>query len=281
MIEVNKKTSKYNVNARYIISETFENGYKRFANEQVAAPPDKVALVATCLSFTLLAAILILTSFKYKDQMYIWLLLAGLCAALLARSVMKFMKARKEYLKSAGKPSTITKKRKKFYSLFSEGENLSDLPNVMPAGEFLPMVARLMGKQEEPLYNGVLRSIHEQLAAVNNPNLPMAKIITPFGDVFNQTKRRFYVVQEENKLVFFDADWMNPKGEIVCDIDDIVSFGRFSQYPSSINSAGGGKIKPDSVIIEIKDESNHVYFEMVSDSYNLVKKMLPSKLENK
>ena len=91
MIEVNKKTSKYNVNARYIISETFENGYKRFANEQVAAPPDKVALVATCLSFTLLAAILVLTSFKYKDQMYIWLLLAGLCAALLARSVMKFM----------------------------------------------------------------------------------------------------------------------------------------------------------------------------------------------
>ena len=89
------------------------------------------------------------------------------------------------------------------------------------------------------------------------------------------------MVQEENKLVFFDADWMNPKGEIVCDIDDIVSFGRFSQYPSSINSAGGGKIKPDSVIIEIKDESNHVYFEMVSDSYNLVKKMLPSKLENK
>ena len=39
MIEVNKKTSKYNVNARYIISETFEDGYKRFANEQVAAPP--------------------------------------------------------------------------------------------------------------------------------------------------------------------------------------------------------------------------------------------------
>lgn len=281
MIEVNKNTSKYNVNPRYMISDTFEDGYKRFANEQVAAPPDKVALIATALSFILLIAILILTSFTYKDQFYVWLALAALCVILLLRSVMKYTKARKEYLKAAGKPTTISKKRKRFYSLFSDGENLSDLPNVMSAGEFLPIVARLMGKQEEQLYNGVLRTIHEKLAAINNPNLPMAKIITPFGDVFNQTKRRLYVVEEDNKLIFFDADWMNPKGEIVCDMENIVSFGRFSQYPSNINSAGGGKIKPDSVIIEIKDETNHIYFEMVSDLYNYVKKMLPSKLEKK
>lgn len=281
MIEVNKNTSKYNVNPRYMISDTFEDGYKRFANEQVAAPPDKVALIATALSFVLLIAILILTSFTYKDQFYVWLALAALCVILLLRSVMKYTKARKEYLKAAGKPTTISKKRKRFYSLFSDGENLSDLPNVMSAGEFLPIVARLMGKQEEQLYNGVLRTIHEKLAAINNPNLPMAKIITPFGDVFNQTKRRLYVVEEDNKLIFFDADWMNPKGEIVCDMENLVSFGRFSQYPSNINSAGGGKIKPDSVIIEIKDETNHIYFEMVSDLYNYVKKMLPSKLEKK
>lgn len=281
MIEVNKNTSKYNVNPRYMISDTFEDGYKRFANEQVAAPPDKVALIATTLSFILLIAILILTSFTYKDQFYVWLALAALCVILLLRSVMKYTKARKEYLKAAGKPTTISKKRKRFYSLFSDGENLSDLPNVMSAGEFLPIVARLMGKQEEQLYNGVLRTIHEKLAAINNPNLPMAKIITPFGDVFNQTKRRLYVVEEDNKLIFFDADWMNPKGEIVCDMENLVSFGRFSQYPSNINSAGGGKIKPDSVIIEIKDETNHIYFEMVSDLYNYVKKMLPSKLEKK
>lgn len=281
MIEVNKNTSKYNVNPRYMISDTFEDGYKRFANEQVAAPPDKVSLIATALSFILLIAILILTSFTYKDQFYVWLALAALCVILLLRSVMKYTKARKEYLKAAGKPTTISKKRKRFYSLFSDGENLSDLPNVMSAGEFLPIVARLMGKQEEQLYNGVLRTIHEKLAAINNPNLPMAKIITPFGDVFNQTKRRLYVVEEDNKLIFFDADWMNPKGEIVCDMENIVSFGRFSQYPSNINSAGGGKIKPDSVIIEIQDETNHIYFEMVSDLYNYVKKMLPSKLEKK
>lgn len=281
MIEVNKNTSKYNVNPRYMISDTFEDGYKRFANEQVAAPPDKVALIATALSFILLIAILVLTSFTYKDQFYVWLALAALCVILLLRSVMKYTKARKEYLKAAGKPTTISKKRKRFYSLFSDGENLSDLPNVMSAGEFLPIVARLMGKQEEQLYNGVLRTIHEKLAAINNPNLPMAKIITPFGDVFNQTKRRLYVVEEDNKLIFFDADWMNPKGEIVCDMENLVSFGRFSQYPSNINSAGGGKIKPDSVIIEIKDETNHIYFEMVSDLYNYVKKMLPSKLEKK
>ena len=208
MIEVNKNTSKYNVNPRYMISDTFEDGYKRFANEQVAAPPDKVSLIATALSFILLIAILILTSFTYKDQFYVWLALAALCVILLLRSVMKYTKARKEYLKAAGKPTTISKKRKRFYSLFSDGENLSDLPNVMSAGEFLPIVARLMGKQEEQLYNGVLRTIHEKLAAINNPNLPMAKIITPFGDVFNQTKRRLYVVEEDNKLIFFDADWI-------------------------------------------------------------------------
>ena len=116
MIEVNKNTSKYNVNPRYMISDTFEDGYKRFANEQVAAPPDKVALIATTLSFILLIAILILTSFTYKDQFYVWLALAALCVILLLRSVMKYTKARKEYLKAAGKPTTISKKRKRFYS---------------------------------------------------------------------------------------------------------------------------------------------------------------------
>ena len=42
MIEVNKNTSKYNVNPRYMISDTFEDGYKRFANEQVASANQKL-----------------------------------------------------------------------------------------------------------------------------------------------------------------------------------------------------------------------------------------------
>ena len=281
MIEVNEKTSKYNINPKQMIVQAFDESYARYANEQVAAPPDKVSVIATCISFVLLIAILILTSFTYPDQFLLWYGISGVCVILLARSVFKYVKARKEYLKAAGKPSTINKKRKKFFFLFSESENLGDVPNVMSAGSFLNIVSKHVGKQEETIFNAALRSIYEDLAEKNNPSLPVAKIVTPFGYVFNQAKRRFYLVQENGKLVFFDAEWMNPKGEIICDMADVVSFGRFSQYPSSINSAGGGKIKPDSVIIELKDSDNHLYFELISDQYQVVKKMLPSKLEIK
>ena len=281
MIEVNKTTRKYNINPKMLVAQAFDESYARYANEQVAAPPDKVSAISSCLSFSILIAILILTAFTYTENVMLWYGLAGLCLLLLGRSAYKYYKARKEYLNAAGKPSTINKKRKRFFALFSDSENLADLPDVMPAGSFVNAVSRHMGKQEEQIYNAALRSIHEELADKNNPNLPIAKIITPFGDVFNQTKRRFYLVEDCGKLVFFDAEWMNPKGEIVCDISDVVSFGKFSQYPSSINSAGGGKIKPDAVIIELKDSEHHIYFELIPDLYSTVKKLLPSKLEIK
>jgi hypothetical protein len=73
---------------------------------------------------------------------------------------------------------------------------------------------------------------------------------------------------------------MNPKGEIVCDEDDVISFGEYSKYPSSINKSGN-KIRQDAVILEIKDGDNHVFFEFQSESYAEIKKAVSSRKERK
>ena len=108
----------------------------------------------------------------------------------------------------------------------------------------------------------------------------MCKLITPLSEIFTQSRRRLYLKEDGKNLVFFDADWMNPAGEIVCVEDDVVSFGKFSQYPSSIN-AGGGKIRPDSVIVEIQDDANHIYIEFQDTEYERVKKIIPGRKEKK
>ena len=72
---------------------------------------------------------------------------------------------------------------------------------------------------------------------------------------------------------------MKPKGEIVCDEEDIVSFGEYSKY-SGINPAGG-KIRPDAVLVEIQDAENHIYFEFQNDSLPQLRKAFSGKKEKK
>ena len=98
MIEVNKTTRKYNINPKMLVAQAFDESYARYANEQVAAPPDKVSAISSCLSFSILIAILILTAFTYTENVMLWYGLAGLCLLLLGRSAYKYYKARKEYL---------------------------------------------------------------------------------------------------------------------------------------------------------------------------------------
>ncbi len=273
MIEI-KKTNKYTINPNVLIGDAFESAYTRYAEEQPVTPPDIVLPICTCLSMILLIIMFLLTAHKLKD--WVWLALSVLCLAFMIRSVYKYFKQNKDYKNAAGKPSTIKKKRNGFFALFMTPDK--DLPDSMLAGELLKLVSPHVGKQNDQVYNNALRELSETLALTNNPSYTLCKLVNACGDIFDQPKRRLYFKAEGNTLTFFDTDWMNPKGEISCSTNDVVSFGEYSKY-SGISSSG--KIRPDDIIVEIKDDNNHIFFEFRSDSKQEIKKALPSKIEKK
>lgn len=276
MIKINE-TKRYNVKPLEVISDAFETAYTRYAEEQPVAPPDLAMPVFTSLSMVLLFVLFLLTAFEYKAEKHIWFILAGLCIILAGRSCYKYFIQNKQYKQAAGKPSVVKAKRDGFFSFFQDDE---DLPETTTAANMLKMVSPIIGKQNDQVYNNALREMSEDLARINNPSLTMCKLLTPCGEIFKQSRRRLYFKDEGAYLVFFDTDWMNPLGEIVCDEDDVVSFGEYSKYPSDINKSGG-KIRQDSIIVEIKDADNHIFFEFQNDSYAELKKALSSRKEKK
>ncbi len=277
MIRV-EETKQYHVRAQSYVSDAFEQAYSRYADTQVAAPPDTVSMVFSIVSMLLVIAMLALTVYFYPDEKLIWLAIIAVFVFLTGRIIFKHIKARKAYLDAAGKPSTISLKKNNFFALFG---GIDAIPEVTTAADLQNRVRPLLGKQKDAIYNTALRSVSEDLVRINCPELPTCKLITPLAETFTQVRQRFFFKEESGSLIFFDCDWMNPKGQIVCDVNDIVSFGRYSQYTASINSAGGGKIRPDAVILEIQDESQHVYFEFPQQEYDTIRKRLPGKKEKK
>lgn len=277
MIKINK-TKRYDVKPLEVIGDAFETAYTRYAEEQPVTPPDITMPAFTSLSMGLLCVLFVLTALEYKDEKFTWFLLAGLCLLLAGRSCYKYFIQNKNYKQAAGKPSVVKAKREGFFAFFQDANK--SLPETTTAANMLKMVSPIIGKQNDQVYNTALREISEDLARKNNPSLTMCKLLTPCGDIFKQSRRRLYFKDEGAYLVFFDTDWMNPLGEIVCDEDDVVSFGEYSKYPSDINKSGG-KIRQDAIIVEVKDADNHIFFEFQHDSYAEIKKALSSKKEKK
>ena len=276
MIQI-KETERYNINPKALIGDAFETAYTRYAEEQPVTPPDLAMPIFTGISMALLCVLFILTAFEYTSEKVTWLILAALCLFIMARSAYRYIKQRTNYKKAAGKPSTIKTKRDNFFALFEKEEK--ELPETMPACDMLKLVSPIIGKQNDQVFNTALREISENIAGINNPSHTICKLVNPCGKIFDQAKRRLYFKEDSGKYIFFDSDWMNPKGEIICEEKDVVSFGEYSKY-SGINPSGG-KIRPNAVIIEIQDEENHIYFEFQADNSSQLKKLLPGKKEKK
>lgn len=272
-----KDTEKYNINPKILIGDAFETAYTRYAEEQPITPPDITMPIFTGISMALLCILFILTGLEYANEKATWFALSIVCIALGVYSATKYIKKNKQYRNAAGKPSTIKSKREKFFSLFQkQGE---ELPETMLAGEMLKIVSPIIGKQNDQVNNNAIREISEDLARINNPTLMICKLVNPCGKIFDQAKRRLYFKEENGKFVFFDSDWMKPKGEIICEENDIVSFGEFSKY-TGINPSGG-KIRQDAIIVEAQDSEYHIYFEFQSESLPQLKKAFSSKKEKK
>ena len=272
-----EETKQYNVYAQDMLSEAFERAYSRYADAQEAAPPDSATMIFSIVSMILVIGMLFLTTRRYPGE-YTWYLLMAIFAFMIGRIIFRYLKARKEYLKAAGKPSTIAQKKLAFFSLFG---GLDAVPVISTAAALQDSVRPLLGKQNDTIYNTALRSVAEDLIQINNPELPLCKLITPLKETFTQPRQRLYVKAADGQLIFFDSEWQAPKGQITCDLADVVSFGKFTQYASGINFAAGGKIRQDAVIVEIQDEENHIFFEFAQQEYATIRKLLPGKKEKK
>lgn len=275
MIQI-KETQKYNINPNSIIGNAFETAYTRYAEVQPVTPPDLAVPVSTGLSMILLCILFLLTGDEYKDEKILWYALSLVCLFVMGRSIYKYIVQKNKYKNAAGKPSTVKAKREKFFSMFKKNDE--ELPETISAGDMLRLVSPIIGKQNDQVFNNALREISEDLSRINNPSLLICKLVNPCGEIFTQAKRRLYFKDEGNgKYVLFDSDWSKPKGEITFNDSDVISFGEYAKY-SGLNTSGG-KIRSDSVILEIQDDTNHIYLEFQSGTLPQLKKVLPGKKE--
>ncbi|MBO4326042.1 MAG: hypothetical protein J5950_02075 [Clostridia bacterium] len=277
MIKVSD-TNEYNVNPKNMIFDAFSTSYSRYADTQKEVPPDTATLVCTVISMVLLAGMFVLTAFRYESERVLWFAMTGVAFAILGFFVYRYMKQRNAYLQAAGKPNTINTKRAEFVGLFG---NVEELDQTMLAGDFQDQVKRLRDREQDEVRKNALKAVFDDLTVINNPDLPVCRLVTTLPERFTQPRARLYMKKSGDKFVFFDINWANPVGQIECDEDDIISFGRFSSYPASINTSGG-KIRPESGILEIANEGGTpVYLDFVDDEFEKALKLLPKRKEKK
>lgn len=271
-------TKQYTVNPREMVASAFDSSYSRYSDTQVAPKPDKSTMVCSVISLVFIIFMFILTSMRYTQEKVLWFVLSIAMLVIIAYIIYKYWKKLQEYRKASGKPSTINAKRLEFYKLFvKEGEGLSAEMN---ASELQDIIRPHLSRQYDIVANTALRTISEELVTVNNPELPRCKNITQFEERFTQNRNRFYIKSQGGKYIFFDSDWQDPKGQIEFDESDLISYGKYSQY-QGVSYQGSGKIRPDSIIIEMSYGEGSAYFEAIDSDYEALKKMFPGRKEKK
>lgn len=279
MITVSE-TKRYYVEPKKIVSAAFEGAYVNSLEKMPQSPPDYLSSIWGAASIFVVAILYYITALQEVakgESSALWYALSAVCVAIPVVVLLKLWKAHKSFRSASGGEEKKERKRTAFYQLVGEDQ----LPDEMPAAEFTKKISPLLGRQTDEINNNALRRIADHLGNHNNPSDMLCKLVTPFGTVFTQAKRRFYLSVSDNTVTFYDTDFSAPLGEIVCDMADVVSFGPFSKYPQKINTGGGGKIRPDSMIVELQDEQNHIYFEFQSHEAERLKKLFSAKKEIK
>ena len=279
MITVSE-TKRYFVEPKKIVARAFEGAYISSLEKMPQAPPDYLSSIWGAASIFVVAILYYITAVQAAgkgEATALWYALSAVCVAIPVVVLLKLRKAHKAFRGASGGEEKKERKKTAFYQLIKEDQ----LPEEMSAAEFTKQISPMLGRQADEINNNALRRIADYLGSCNNPSDIMCKLITPFGSVFTQAKRRLYLSVSEDTVTFYDTDFSAPLGEITCSMDDVVSFGPYSKYPQKINAPGGGKIRPDSIIVEIQDEQNHIYFEFQSQEADRLKKIFPSKKEIK
>ena len=270
-------TAQYDVNPKKMVYDSFASSYSRYADKQQEVPPDLATMVCTTVSMLILIAMFVLTAVRYSDQALIWYGLCAGAAAVIGLSVFKYIKTRNAYLQAAGKPNLINARRSEYVALFGGDEGLEEK---QLAADFQDRVRKLKDKEQETVRKNALKDMFDSLTAVNNPDLPVCRLITALPERFTQPRVRLYFKKDGDNYILFDYNWDNPLGQIEFTEDDIVSYGLFSQYPASINTSGG-KIRPESGILEVSGDKGSVYFDFIGDEFEKALKLLPRRKEKK
>lgn len=271
---IEKETSRYLVSPERLIENSFSRAYDSASDAPVVSPPDLSVTVTSCISMALIFGMCFLTAIVKNDAK--WYAIGAGFVLIAVYIVYKHIKKLKTYKDANSEGTKKYDFKKEYESLFP-----AELPEKMPASEMAKKIAPLQGKQKKDLYNNAIRDLISSLNSKNNPGDVLCKNLSLYGELMTQPKRRYYFTPEDGKFVIYDADFMNPRGELVCDAEDILSFGTYANYPSKIG-VNGIKVSQDSVVIEIKTgdgDDARLYLEAHSNDYDRLKKMLGAKKE--
>ena len=266
----NNKTQRYTVNPKSMIDTAFENAYTDGQDGPVVSKPDLAVTITGVLSMLIVTGMYLLTFFEKGKNDKLWLILMAVCGAITVFIVYKHFKSLKAYKNYNSTDNSKHAKKMEFFALF--GENL---PAEMTASEFLRVVTPIATKPavlQKPTFKSALFQLVNMLNSKNNPSDLLCKNITVYGDILPQARHRYYIKRENGTFIFYDQDFMNPTGEIVCDEKELLSYGRFTAYPASVNKSGG-KVHQDSYVVEIDAGDDKIYFEINGRETEKVKKL--------
>lgn len=280
MIEVKNETKKYMVNPRETIERAFEGAYVSTVEKMPQTPPDYLTAIWGSVSIILVAALYFITgrrALMKGETTTLWYALSAVLVAVVVFVIYKLIKNHNLFKKASGGEDKKEAERKKFYDIM----DYAGQPAEISATEYAKKISPMIGRQPNELCNMGVRKIADYLGTVNNPSETSCKLLTPFGDVFNQSKKRFYMSHSQGVISFTDFDFNAAKGEITCSEEDIRSFGYYSNYPNGILPAGTGKVHSDAVLLELDDGTNHLIFEFLPQDLSTLKKAFGGKYEIK
>lgn len=266
-----KETRRYRIKPKDMIDAAFENAYTDGQDGPVITKPDLAVTITGVMSMLIMAGMYVATFIVKGKSDNWWLIFMAVCLAITLFIVYKYFKNLSAYKKYNSTDNSKHAKKIEFISLFG-----NDLPDEMDAAEFLKVITPLAAKPsviQKQTFKLSLFQLANMLNSKNNPQDLLCKNITVYGSVLTQARHRYYIKRENNTFVFYDQDFMNPAGEIICDEKEVLSYGRFSAYPASINKSGG-KVHQDSYVVEIDaGDGQKIYFEINGRESDKVKKL--------
>lgn len=268
-----RETKRYNVKPYSFIENSFNSSYDYASDAPIVHKPDKGVLISGCISFVLIAAMCALTWKELGKNS--WLIIGCAFLALPIYLIYKYLKNLKTYNAANSAGAEKFDYKAAFMEFIPTG-----LPEEMPAADLTTKIAPFQGKLQKDIYNNALRDVITKLNQVNNPNDILCKNLTLYGDLMSQQKRRYYMCGEDGKIVVYDSDFSCPRGELVIDEDDVLSFGDSSKYNLSPYIKGNIKVSQDSYAVEIKtNDDGRLFLEVNSREYDKLKKLLGARKE--
>ena len=195
----------------------------------------------------------------------VWLVIGIACVALIGLILYNFFKKKKQYDDLNKKGAEKFDYKSEYISLFP-----ANLPANMPAAALTKEVAVMQNRQQRAVYNNAIRDLISKLNSVNNPGDVLCKNINTYGSIMSRARQRYYIRYESGDFIVYDADFMNPKGELVIDGEDLVSYGAVEFY-----DLGGAKALTGSTIIEIATpDGGRLYLETHQNDSEKLKKLM-------